>query len=456
MKRKNFIVAIIGRPNVGKSTLFNKLVGKRIAITTDVAGTTRDRIYEVVNWQGREFALVDTAGLEFSFEERLKEDIQSQIEIALTEADQIVFMVDGQTGITDLDQTAAEKLRKSNKEVILVANKVDNRNIEKELDVFYKLGFGEPIAISAINGSGTGDLLDRISAKLNPKEKEEEEKKEEITRLAILGRPNAGKSTLLNKLTGEERAIVSDIPGTTRDIVEEIIEHDGQKIAIVDTAGLRKRGKIGKTVSRKRIKEVGWIEKHSALRAFRIMEESDIALILIDGLEGITAQDQHIAGFAKDSGKGIILAVNKIDAEKGLNPQGFGHRLKREFEFIPFAPVVFISAKEGKNVETILDLVLQVAEQRKKKIPTPRLNSFLEKIILSHPPVGLSKKKPKLKYILQSGISPPTFTIFCSFPEKLHFSYKRFIENELRKTFDFSGTSIKIEFREKGSKKFGK
>lgn len=455
MNKKNHLVAIIGRPNVGKSTLFNRLVGRRLAITTDIPGTTRDRLYEIVEWQGQEFTLIDTAGLEFSFDERFKEDIQSQIEVAIEEADLIIFLTDVTTGITDEDQFAISKLRKSKKNSLLVVNKVDNKNIAQNSVEFYKLGLGDPVQISALNGKGTGDLLDEVAAKLKPLKKEQkltEKTDEDITKIALLGRPNVGKSTLLNTLLGKNRTLVSEVAGTTRDIIESRIPFNDETIAIVDTAGIRRRGKVGKAIPGEK-KETGIIERYSALRSFRAAEEADICVVLIDGIEGITAQDQHIAGFADDAGKGLIIAVNKIDIADELNQAIFLQKLKRNFQFVPYAPVVFISAKTGKNTDKLFEIALKIKSAREERIPTPKLNNLLERIILEHPPSGLSKTKPKLKYIAQVDVNPPTFVIFSSYSEKIHFSYKRFIENELRKAFEFYGTSIKIVFREKQAKK---
>ena len=448
------IVAIIGRPNVGKSTLFNRLVGKRIAITTDIPGTTRDRLYETVAWRGKNFILIDTAGIELAFEERFKEDIQSQIEIAINEADLIIFMADVTTGISVQDENAAKIIRKSKKPAILAVNKADNQKLEEQTAEFYKLGLGQPIPISALSGRNTGDMLDLVTENLERiKPKGKFPLIEKSIKVAIIGRPNVGKSSLFNMLVNENRAIVNEVPGTTRDIVSTVFNFRDEKIEFVDTAGLRRRGKIGKAIQGP--KKEGRIEKYSAIRSLRALDESDVALILTDAIEGIANQDLHLAGFAKDSLKGIILIVNKIDAaEEAL--EKYLPILKRKFSFIPFAPVVFVSAKTGKNIQKIFDLILKVKKSREVKIPTPKLNKILEKAVIERPPAGLKNKKPKIKYITQTGINPPAFTIFCSFPEYIHFSYKRYLENRLRKEFAFSGTAIKMEFREKGVRKIVK
>lgn len=444
------IVAIIGRPNVGKSTLFNRLVGKKIAITTDIPGTTRDRLYEICRWREKEFILIDTAGIELKFEERFKEDIESQIEIAVNEAHLILFMADVKGGITAQDQNAINKIRKSGKKAILAVNKVDNAALEKEVATFFKFGLGEPIPLSAISGRNTGDLLDKIVEELREIKDQDIEKfepTEQSLRVSILGRPNVGKSSLFNALTKEERAIISEIPGTTRDVINTRFIYGEENIDFIDTAGLRRRGKIGKVAEGP--KAVGKIEKYSALRTLRALDESDIALLVIDAVEGVTAQDLHIAGFIRDTGKGIILVVNKIDISSEIDIEDFLRLLRYKFNFIPFAPVIFVSAETKKNISKIFDLILDVKKSREIKISTPKLNKFLEEAIMKKSPAGLKKTKPKLKYMTQVAINPPTFVIFASYNELIHFSYKRYLENRLREEFTFSGTPIKIEFRRK-------
>lgn len=448
MDRTLPIVAIIGRPNVGKSTLFNRLLGKKIAVTTDIPGTTTDRLYERVSWQGRDFILADTAGIEYEFKERFAEDIMSQIEMAILDAHLIVFMVDVKSGITPQDQNALRKLRKSKKKAILVVNKVDNQERESSLAEFYKLGLGEPTPISALSGRGTGDLLDNIINEIeNIKTKDKRPEEKDSIKVSIIGRPNVGKSSVFNTLVNENRAIVSEIPGTTRDVVTTQFDYENNKIDFIDTAGLRRRGKIGKAISG--VKKEGEIEKYSTMRSLRAMEESDIVLIIIDGTEGVVSQDLHLAGFAKDSGKGIVLVVNKTDIADEITVNNFLPVLKNRFKFIPFASVVFVSAKTKKNVNKIFDLILSAKEKRGVKIPTPKLNKFLEKATLERPPVGLKKIRPKFKYITQKDTDPPTFVIFTSQSEYIHKSYIRYLENKLRKEFDFTGTAIRIEFREK-------
>lgn len=442
------IVAIIGRPNVGKSTFFNRLIGRKIAITTDIPGTTRDRLYERVAWRGREFILIDTAGIELEFEERFKEDIQSQIEIAVREADLIIFMADVTSGITPQDLNAAQKMRRAKKNVMLVANKADNQKLEEQAAEFYKLGLGKPMPISALSGRNTGDMLDVVTENLKQiKPKIKLPVLEKSVKVAIIGRPNVGKSSLFNALINENRAIVNEVPGTTRDIVSTVFNFKNEKIEFIDTAGLRRRGKIGKAIQG--LKKEGKIEKYSAVRAMRTIDEADVALVVIDATEGVVAQDLHLAGFIKDSYKGVIIVINKTDIAHNVTVENYLPILRHKFDFISFAPVIFVSAVTKKNIQKIFDLILEVKKSRELKIPTPKLNKILEKAVIERPPAGLKNKKPKIKYITQMGISPPSFVIFTSFPEYIHFSYKRYLENRLRKEFAFSGTAIKIEYREK-------
>ncbi|PIZ00697.1 ribosome biogenesis GTPase Der, partial [bacterium (Candidatus Howlettbacteria) CG_4_10_14_0_8_um_filter_40_9] len=365
--------------------------------------------------------------------------------------------------------------RKSKKPSLLVVNKADNTQREEETAEFYKFGLGEPVPISALSGRNTGDLLDRIveglgnKLKKKPKEKKvdfdeaiDEEaidiKPKKLTKnksikVAIIGRPNVGKSSLFNALLDQNRAIVSDIPGTTRDIISTVFKYKEENIEFIDTAGLRRRGKIGKTTPA--TKKEGRIERYSAMRSLKSIDEADICLILVDAMEGIVAQDLHLAGFVKDSYKGIIIIINKVDEAENVNPETYLNVLKRKFDFLPFASAIFLSAKTGKNVKKVFDILLEIKKAREVEIPTPKLNKFLEKITIKNPPAGLKNKKPKMKYITQTGINPPSFTIFTSYANLIHFSYERYIENQLRKEFDFNGTSIRIVFRSKQGDKSG-
>lgn len=425
----NPVVAIVGRPNVGKSTLFNRLAGKRLAITSKFAGTTRDRLYEEINWVGKNFMLVDTAGMLW---EKEALDIQKQIQIAIREADLIIFLVDVTSGVTLEDEKAVEFLRKSKKRVILGVNKVDNQKREGEIGEFFKMGFKDVVPISAILGRNVGSLLDKITSYLKPKIIPFKEESPEL-KIAIIGRPNVGKSSLFNKLIGQERVVVSDIPGTTRDIITTKLQYQNNVFLFIDTAGLRRRGKI----------QFG-IEKFSVLRALRALEEADLCLFLIDAEEGVTNQDLHIAGFAKEMGKAIILVVNKWDlAEKEKTMDQFLDNLRDKLDFIFWAPVIFISASSGKNISKIFDLIKVAQTNYQKRINTSSLNNFLQKTVTRKVPVS------KIFYATQVKIKPPTFVFFIKEPEKIHFSYIRYLENSLRKEFDFTGTSIKIYLRRK-------
>lgn len=430
------IVTVVGRPNVGKSTLFNRLIGQRKAITSDVPGTTRDRLYGVLDLGNREVIVVDTAGIEKDLEDELAENIKLQIDLAIEEAELFVFVVDAKSGIMPQDIEAAEILRKQKKPVIVAVNKTDNKELEKNIADFYSLGLGEIISISSIHGFGIDDLLDEIAKeikKLPPRENDFYDEADII--MALTGRPNVGKSSILNYFLGDKKVIVSKIPGTTRDINTAFFQADEKRIKILDTAGLRKPGKI----------ERG-IEKYSALRTFKAVESSDITLIVIDGEQGIAAQDLHIAGMAKDLGRGLVIVVNKWDAvEKDDKTMGkYLARLQHKFDFTYWAPVVFVSAKTGKNMDKIAPMVKKVSESQNITISTPKFNSFIEKITVKRPP-GIKKGiKPKLFYGTQTGSKPPTFILFSNYPELVHFSYLRYIENQMREEFGFEGTPIKL------------
>jgi GTP-binding protein len=436
------IVAIVGRPNVGKSTLFNRLIGERKAIVEDQPGTTRDRVYGTASWGGVDFTLVDTAGLQDTDEvaagassveiaRRTREQAQS----AIDEADVIVFMVDAKSGVNAGDHDVADLLRRTDKPTILVVNKVDNLT-RRDLAVdFYELGLGDPIAISSYHGVGTSDVLDRVVENLP---EHEEEAETEGPKIAIVGRPNVGKSRLLNALIGEERSIVSDIPGTTRDSLDTHLEWAGQPLTLIDTAGIRRRGRI----------EQG-IEHFSVLRSMRAIERSDVVLLVIDATESFSAQDIHIAGYVEEMKKGIVVVVNKWDlVEKDAGTmEEYRAKAREALHFLPYAEVVFISAKFGQRVQQVLESALLVVSERQKRVTTSALNKLLREALAKHPPPTKPGKRLKFYYATQADVAPPTFIFFCNDPDQVHFSYKRYLENQLREQYGFLGTPIRMSFR---------
>ncbi len=459
------LVAIVGRPNVGKSTFFNRMLGERVAVVEDLPGTTRDRLYGDTDWNGREFTLIDTGGLDLGDDipvgqvgltgqpGNIMKLVQAQAELAIEEADVIVFMVDARAGITAADEEVADLLRRTRKPVILAANKADNAARRLDAVEFYSLGLGEPIVISSIQGTGTGDLLDLIVEALPPEEEETEEEDEDVIRIAIIGRPNVGKSSLLNAILGVERAIVSDIPGTTRDAFDTEIQFKGKKLVLIDTAGIRRRGKVGPG-----------IEKFSVLRSTRAIERCDVALLLIDASEGLAAQDTHIAGEIQEKAKGVIIVVNKWDLAQAQ------HRAEREGEyvhpkdeiesaeayrriiaeglkFIPYASIVFTSAKTGYHVQSLLDMALNIAEMRYLRIPTARLNEVVQEAVRRHNPTVVRNKILKIYYATQTQVNPPTFVFFVNDTEAVHFTYERYLENKLREAFSFKGTAFRMFFK---------
>ena len=435
------IVAIVGRPNVGKSTLFNRLVGERRAIVEDQPGTTRDRVYGVSDWGGLEFTVVDTAGLmdldetEAARHVDIARHTRDQARTAINEADVIVFMVDTKTGITAGDHEVADLLRRTDKPTILVANKADSSARREEAVEFYELGLGEPIAISSYHGSGTGDLLDRVVEALP---EFEEIPESEGPNIAIVGRPNVGKSRLLNSLMGQERSIVSDVPGTTRDSIDTQLEWAGQPLTLIDTAGIRRRGRI----------DAG-IEQYSVLRSMRAIDRSDVVLLVIDATESFTAQDLHIAGYVEEQKKGMVVVVNKWDlVEKDATTMDeYRERAREALDFMPYAPLTFISAKFGQRVQQVLELALNVVEERSRRIPTAALNKMLKDAVANHPPPSRPGKWLKFFYVTQADVAPPTFIFFVNDPKQVHFSYRRYLENMLREQFSFTGTPIRLSFR---------
>lgn len=437
------IVAIVGRTNVGKSTLFNRLIKKRLAVTSYEPETTRDRLFSETEWCGEEFILVDTAGLNIQIPEETPENVKKllhnvkfQVQDAIEEADVLIFAVDVSSGLTYEDKKIADILRKSKKPIILAVNKVDNQKREEKLELFSSLGLGKPLSVSAISGRKSGDLLDELLIVLKKVKPKKEIKKSDID-IAIVGRPNVGKSTLLNKLIGLERVLVSEVPGTTRDTIDVSLSHKGKNLKLVDTAGIRRRGKI----------KIG-IEKFSALRAVRAIGRANIALLLLDAEEGLTKQDLHIAQFILESGKGLILVVNKWDLkEKEYSMENFLENLRKRIKFLPWAPVVFTSALTGKNVKNILDIVLGVFENSKKKISTQKVNQIISDAYMENPPKTKGKLNPKIYFSAQTGISPPTFSLKVNDKSLIHFSYLRYLERALRENFDFTGTPIRIDLR---------
>lgn len=439
------LIALVGRPNVGKSTLFNRLIGKRLAVISEVAGTTRDRIYQNIAIDDIGVTLVDTGGLSYGKKESLEADIQTQAHLAIQEADIIYFVVDAGHQLTVDDFAAADILRKSKKSIVFVANKYDGKEAIDRLMELYELGFGEPLPVSAIHNRGI-DELTKITVKLLkklPKEKLRKQKEDKNSiHISFLGKPNVGKSSLVNALLGENRVIVSDIPGTTRDSTNTHIEFEDKKFTLIDTAGLRKRGKIEKG-----------IEKFSSLRCFQALDQSDVALLILDFEEGISKQDMHIAGYILEAKKGVIIVINKIDlAEDEKDRDKFLRMVQRKFTFLPWAPLVFVSALKKKNITKIYELAEQIVEERKRRISTGELNNFIKKITYKHIPSGTKMIKPKIFYVTQTGVNPPEFVFFVNDAAALHFSYRRYLENELRKEYGFDGTALKLVFRNRSER----
>lgn len=452
---KTPIVTIVGRPNVGKSTLFNKIVGRRIAITANEAGTTRDRLFHKVTHEVMDFFLVDTGGLEFGKgETTIEDDMQTQARIAIEEGDVILFVVENQAGLHSQDYNAAELLRrKLKKPVLLVVNKCDENLNEAELAEFYALGLGEPHQVSAMHKLGMQVLVDKIVEILKARHflikddpKYQELLKQEIknTNVALVGKPNAGKSSLVNAILNKEKLIVSEIPGTTRDSTDSLVLHKGSKYNFIDTAGLKRPGRTGTG-----------IEHFSALRSMASIEYCDVALLVIDSSEPPSHQDQAIASYIIEAGKGLVILANKWDLKDEDDPEEVERRaryiskLRRKFPFLSWAPVVFTSAVTKKNMHHIFEQVDLIMVERKKRIQTAQLNTFVERLIMEHPPTGKGRMRPKIYYITQAEVEPPRFIVFVNKSSNFHFSYVRYIENRLREKFGFMGTPIKIEYREK-------
>lgn len=432
------IVAVVGRPNVGKSTLFNKLAGDRISIVEDTPGVTRDRIYSEVEWLTHKFTLIDTGGIEPNNNDVIIKQMRIQAEIAIETADVIVFIVDGREGLVAADYEVATMLRKSKKPIELVVNKIDNITLEENKYEFYNLGLGDPIAISASQGLGLGDMLDEIVK--NFKTNDDSLENETDIKVAIIGKPNAGKSSLLNHLSGEERAIVSDIPGTTRDAIDSYVEFDDSRFLFIDTAGIRRKSKVNEE-----------IEKYSVLRALTSIERSDVCVIMIDATIGVTEQDEKIAGLAHEAGRASVIVINKWDLieKTDKSMKEFTDKVRCDLAFMPYAPMVFISAKTGQRVNKLIDTIKLVSEKHSMRVKTGVLNEVIsEAVMMKQPPVERGTPL-KIYYATQVSIKPPTFVLFVNYTNIVHFSYQRYLENQLRQHFGFEGTPIKIIYREK-------
>jgi len=434
----------VGRPNVGKSTLFNRLTGERRAIVDEMAGLTRDRLYGITEWRGRRFTVVDTAGLDVGLVKddpglaELTERTQEQAQAAIADADVIVMMVDIRDGITSLDLRVSELLRRGGKPVVLAGNKAESRTDSYLGHELWSLGLGEPVMVSALQGTDTGDLLDRVFDLLPPADPEAQESEADQLRIAIIGRPNVGKSSLLNAIAGEERALVSPVAGTTRDTVDTVIEHQGSRIRLVDTAGIRRRGVVDTNV-----------EHYSLLRSLRAMERSDVAVLVSDVSEGTVAQDRHVAGYAAEAGKGLVIVANKwdlLDAETRSDPETL-KRIASAFDFVHGVPVLTVSATEGRNVAKVLDAAIAVAQARLVRVGTGALNTLLRTAMEERPPRIHKLKRLKLMYAAQASTPAPTFVLFVNDPDLMHFSYQRYLENRIRAVFGFNGVPIRMLVR---------
>ncbi len=434
------VIAIVGRPNVGKSMLFNKIIGQRLSIVEDTPGVTRDRIYGESDWNGRKFTLIDTGGIEPRTDDQILAFMREQAEIAMDHADVIVFLTDVKTGITASDQEVASMLLRSGKPVVLAVNKVD-QGMSPDVYEFYNLGLGDPIAVSAVHGHGTGDLLDECVKYFPPEDEEEAE--DDAIQVAIIGKPNVGKSSLTNKILGHQRVIVSDVAGTTRDAIDSRFENDKGKYVFIDTAGMRKKSRVEEA-----------IEKYSVLRSQMAIDRCDVCLILIDATEGVTEQDTKVAGMAHEAGKASIIVVNKWDlVEKdGKTMDKMRQEIRRDLSYMTYAPILFISALTGQRVDRLFELINYVNDQAATRITTGMLNNVLEDAQTRVQPPTDKGRRLKIYYVTQAGVKPPHFVFFCNDARLFHFSYQRYLENQLRSTFGLEGTPIKITIRQKGDK----
>ena len=430
-------VAIVGRPNVGKSTLFNRIAGERISIVEDVEGVTRDRIYATGEWLNRSFSMIDTGGID-DVDAPFMEQIKHQAEIAMEEADVIVFVVSGKEGITDADEYVARKLYKTHKPVILAVNKVDNPEMRNDIYDFYALGLGEPLPISSVHGIGTGDVLDAIVENL-PQEVEEENP--DVIKFSLIGRPNVGKSSLINAILGEDRVISSPVAGTTRDAIDtHFTDADGQEFTMIDTAGMRKSGKVYENT-----------EKYSVMRAMRAIDRSDVVLMVLNAEEGIREYDKRIAGFAHEAGKGMIIVVNKWDTLEKDNHtmKNWEEDIREQFQYLPYAPIIFVSALTKQRLHKLPEMIKQISESQNTRIPSAVLNDVIMDAIAINPTPTDKGKRLKIFYATQVATKPPTFVIFVNEEELMHFSYLRFLENQIRKAFVFEGTPIHLIARKR-------
>ena len=425
-------VAIVGRPNVGKSTIFNRIVGERVSIVEDIPGVTRDRIYSSADWLTHEFNIIDTGGIDLR-DEPFLEQIRQQAEIAMDEADVIIFLVNGRDGVTVQDEQVAKILFRAKKPVILAVNKIDNPDMKPMIYDFYTLGMGEPYPISGSHGLGLGDLLDEVAK--NFPEEDEGDYPDDVIKFSLIGRPIVGKSSLVNSFLGEERVIVSEVAGTTRDAIDTQYEYEDQPYVIIDTAGMRKKGKVYEST-----------EKYSVLRALRAIERSDVVLVILNAEEGIQEQDKKIAGYAHEAGKGVIIVVNKWDAiekdEKTMNV--FSRKIKEHFLFLDYAPIMFVSAISGKRVHSILETIKKVNENHSRRIQSSILNEVIADAVAMNPAPSDKGQRLRLYYVTQVAIQPPTFVVFVNEPDLMHFSYERFLQNRIRESFDFEGTPLRL------------
>jgi len=431
------IVAIIGRQNVGKSTLLNRVVRKPLAIVEDLPGTTRDRIFADVSWQGAEFTMVDTGGLELKPRSTIAQGTKEQAEAAMAEADVIIFLVDVRDGAITSDIEIADVLRQASKPVVLAVNKVDNDRLEDEAVGFYELGLGEPLTISAYHGRGTAELLDKIITLLPTPSPVEA--KPEVMKVAIVGRPNVGKSMLLNALLGEERVIVDDVPGTTRDAIDTLFDFDGLSVLLIDTAGIRRRGRVGTG-----------IEWYSVIRALRAIDRADVVLLVLDAADLLTAQDMHIAGYIQQAAKGIVVVVNKWDLTPNENKTKCSRYIRSRLKFMSYAPILYISAKLRQGVDKVLPLAHQIYQERFKRLSTAAVNSVVQQAVAAHNPPRIGNKQLKILYATQAEVNPPTFVFFVNDARLMHFSYQRYLENKLRQSFGFAGTPCRLVFKTRG------
>lgn len=434
------IVAIVGRPNVGKSTLFNIFANSRISIVEDTPGVTRDRLYADTEWLDNEFMMVDTGGIEIMNTDKIAVSIRQQAQIAIAEADVILFVCDARAGITHEDAEVAKMLRQSKKPIVLAINKADSPKQEMEIFEFYNLGIGEPIPVSAANHLGLSDLLDAVVEKFPETSAYGEDGNEDEIKVALIGRPNVGKSSIFNTLVGEERSIVSDVAGTTRDAIDTPVIREGQKFLFIDTAGMRRKARIDEP-----------IEKYSIIRSLRAVDRSDVVLMVIDAIDGVTEQDKKIAGYAHEAGKGIVLVVNKWDLydKDNTSTLRYTENLRRELVFMQYAPVVFVSAMTKQRIHRLPEVIHYVAEQNAMRISTSVLNQVVEDAIAINPPPTEKGQRLKILYATQVKIKPPTFVIFVNEPEIMHFSYQRYLENKLREAFGFEGTPLQMIIRGK-------